>query len=192
MKVAIVAMTKKGQKTASGIKKSISGSKVFVLSFKGGLRELTGRLFGKFEGIVFCMAAGIVVRVIAQHIKNKYTDPAVVAVDEGGRFAVSLLSGHEGGANDLAIRVANSIGAEPVITTASESMRDIVIGIGCRRGINKEEIIKTVRYALAKTGHPVNKVRYIATVDLKQNEEGLQKACVKLGIPLKIISMDLI
>lgn len=192
MKVAVVAITKKGEDAAFKIKKNIPGCKVCLLPAKGGLRNLAKRLFPEFDGIVFCMAVGIVVRVIAPYINNKYTDPAVVAVDEAGRFAVSLLSGHEGGANNLAIRVANILGAEPVVTTASESRRNIVIGIGCRRGIDKEEVIKAVRYALAKTGHPINRVRYIATIDLKQNERGLQDACTDLGIPLKIVSMDLV
>ncbi len=192
MKVAVVAITKKGEKTAYNIKKNIPESRVYALSLKGGLRELVKQLFSEFDGIVFCMAAGIVIRVIAPYINNKYTDPAVVAVDGEGRFAVSLLSGHEGGANSLAIRVANSLGAEPVITTASDSRRNIVIGIGCRRGTEKREIIKAVRYALAKTGHPINRARYIATIDLKKNERGLRDACAKLEIPLKIISAELV
>lgn len=192
MKVAIVAITKKGEKAALKIKKNLPGCKVYVLSLKGGLRDLTKKLFSEFEGIVFCMATGIVVRVIAPYIKDKYSDPAVVTVDEERRFAISLLSGHEGGANNLAIRVANSLGAEPVVTTASESKRNIVIGIGCRRGINKEEIVKAVRYALTKIGRPMNRIRYIATIDLKQNEQGLQDACIELGIPLRIISAELI
>jgi len=192
VRVAVVAVTKKGKNTALKIKNNISGSKVYVLSVKSGLRNLAKKLFSEFEGIVFCMATGIVVRIIAPYIKNKYTDPAVVVVDENERFAISLLSGHEGGANNLAIRVANSLGAEPVITTASESRRNIVIGIGCRRGIGKEEVLKAVRYALNKTGRPMDKVRYIATIDLKQNEQGLQDACTELGIPLKIISADMV
>jgi len=192
MKVAIVTINKKGQSSALKIKKYIPGSKVYALPLKGGLRKLTKRLFSEFEGIIFCMAAGIVIRVIAPYVNSKYTDPAVVAVDEGGRFAISLLSGHEGGANSLAIRAANSLGAEPVITTASESRRDIVIGMGCRRGIAKKEIVKAALHALAKTGYSMDRVRYIATIDLKQNEKGLQDACVELGIPLRIISADLI
>lgn len=192
MRVAIVAITKKGQRAAFKIKKNIPGSKVYVLLLKGGLRDLTKKIFTEFEGIVFCMAAGIVARVIAPYIKDKYSDPAIVTVDEGWCFAISLLSGHEGGANNLAIRVANILGAQPVITTASESRRNIAIGIGCRRGIKKGEIVKAVRYALTKTGHPMNRVRYVATIDLKQNEQGLQDACIELGIPLRVISTDLI
>ena len=66
------------------------------------------------------MAAGIVVRSIAPYLKGKDTDPAVVVVDEAGRFAVSLLSGHLGGANELARRVAQVLGGTPVITTATD------------------------------------------------------------------------
>ena len=192
MKVAIVAITKKSENAALKIKKNFPGCKIYVLSLKGGLRDLTKKLFSEFEGIVFCMATGIVVRVIAPCIKDKYTDPAVVVVDEEGRFAISLLSGHEGGANSLAIQVANSLGAEPVVTTASESCKKIVIGIGCRCGINKKEIIRAVQYALKKIKSSIKKVRCISTIDLKQNELGLQEACLELGVPLRVVPRELI
>lgn len=179
-----------GSKLYFPLKLGNRGKEVFL--FEGKLVDLTKKLFTEFEGIIFCMAVGIVVRVIAPYLKDKYTDPAVVVVDEEKRFAISLLSGHEGGANNLAIRVANCLGAEPVITTASESRRKIVIGIGCRRGIDKNEIIKAVRYALAMTGCSMKKVRCIATIDLKENESGLQEACLELGMPLRIVSAELI
>jgi cobalt-precorrin 5A hydrolase len=66
------------------------------------------------------MATGIVVRGIAPHLQKKGTDPAVVVVDEAGKFAISLLSGHQGGANELARRVAQILNGVPVITTASD------------------------------------------------------------------------
>ena len=76
--------------------------------------------FAGNDNLVCVMAAGIVVRGIAPYLKGKDTDPAVVVVDEAGQFAVSLLSGHLGGANELARRVAQVLGGTPVITTATD------------------------------------------------------------------------
>ena len=101
MKIAIVAITKRGESIALSIKRSLPKSKLYIpvklpaggkgaVSFKGKLTGLTKKLFVEFEGIVFCMAAGIVVRVIAPYIKDKHTDPAEVVVDQSGRNAISL------------------------------------------------------------------------------------------------------
>ena len=84
------------------------------------LSEVFREAFAQGENLVCIMAAGIVVRGIAPYLQGKDTDPAVVVVDEAGRFAVSLLSGHLGGANELARRVAKLLGGTPVITTATD------------------------------------------------------------------------
>jgi len=78
-------------------------------------------LFDKTEAIIFIGAMGICVRSIAPYIKDKYTDPAVVNIDSTGKYVISVLSGHVGGANDLTKRLARILGAEAVITTQSDN-----------------------------------------------------------------------
>ncbi len=85
------------------------------------LADLVARTFRQHSGHVFVAAAGIVVRCIAPHIANKAQDPCVVVCDQRGAFAISLLSGHLGGGNDLARRVAAITGGTPVITTATDT-----------------------------------------------------------------------
>ena len=84
------------------------------------LREWTKEQFAAVDAMIFIGATGIAVRSIAPYVRSKKTDPAVIVVDEQGRHAISLLSGHIGGANALTILVSEWIGAEPVITTATD------------------------------------------------------------------------
>jgi cobalt-precorrin 5A hydrolase len=141
---------------------------------------------GRHSQWIVLGAAGIALRFLSGMIKDKYTDPAVVLLDEAGRFAVSLLAGHEGGANRLAYRVANAVGAVPVVTTATEALKPLVLGIGCRKDAQVERIEAAVLLAL--NGYSLNQVREIATVDLKADEPGLQAFCAAHDIPLRVFS----
>ena len=76
--------------------------------------------FRQYSGHIFIMSTGIVVRVIAPLIHSKIQDPAVVVMDDLGKHAISLLSGHLGGANELTRKVSQIIGANPVISTATD------------------------------------------------------------------------
>jgi cobalt-precorrin 5A hydrolase len=86
------------------------------------MRDALAEGFGAFDGHVFVLAVGATVRLIAPLLGSKKTDPAVVCLDEAGRFAVAILSGHAGGANALAVEVARAVGAMPVVTTASDAL----------------------------------------------------------------------
>lgn len=85
-----------------------------------GLMPAVAERFREFDGHIFIMAAGIVVRAIGPLLGHKHRDPAVVVVDDAGLFAISLVAGHVGGANRLARRTAELLGAVPVITTATD------------------------------------------------------------------------
>lgn len=86
----------------------------------GELKAWCGDIWERADGIVFIGAAGIAVRAIAPYVKSKLTDPAVIVCDERGNFVISLLSGHIGGGNELARRIAGLTGGTPVITTATD------------------------------------------------------------------------
>ena len=85
------------------------------------LSELVGDMFQQYSGLIFIMSSGIVVRSIAPFLHSKLTDPAVLVMDCAGRNIVSLLSGHLGGANDLTLFLSEKLGANPVITTATDT-----------------------------------------------------------------------
>lgn len=84
------------------------------------LSQWTGRMFAEKRAVIFVSATGIAVRAIAPWIRDKMTDPPVVTVDEGAQFVIPLLSGHVGGANELARHIADWLEAVPVITTATD------------------------------------------------------------------------
>lgn len=234
------------------------------ISEKSSLSECVGEWFEWADAIVFFCAAGIAVRTIAPCISHKSKDPAVVVIDETGKFAISLLSGHAGGANELTERISAMIGAVPVITTATDRRKkfavddfarknclkisdwkmakkvsveildgkkigifselplkgklpkelfiyeedflekqenmviliskkkdqesfsgrflqlipqNVLVGIGCRKGISKEKIEKAVDQCLKEENILQEAVEAVVTIDLKKNEAGLIDFC---------------
>ncbi len=96
----------------------IEGAQVY----DGSLKNHLANLWQTHRAFVFCLATGAVVRLIAPLLQDKSSDPAVVVVDEAGKFVISLCSGHQGGADKLARSIAQLIGAKPVLTSASTSL----------------------------------------------------------------------
>lgn len=152
--------------------------------------DLTREIFAVYEGIVYFTPCGVAVRAIAPNIRDKHTDPAIVVVDAGGRYAVSLLSGHEGGANLLTLTVSNILGAEPVISTTTEAVKSVIMGVGCRRGTDAPKIVDAIRRACVEAGAEMSEVRLLASADIKSNEEGLLAAAEDLGVPIRFICSD--
>ncbi len=130
MKTAIVAITDGGSALARRIGREVGPELVWLPErlraddgcnyFTEPVAALLPRLFAGVDGLVCIMATGIVVRTLAPHLRGKDLDPAVVVLDEAGRFAISLLSGHLGGANELARELARMTGGKAVITTATD------------------------------------------------------------------------
>ena len=129
-RLAVWALTQEGLKRAFIIVNSLEGVDGYGpkhrtdkgSSFKGfhHFKAQVRKVFHDYEGHIFIMATGIVVRIIAPLLQDKIHDPAVVVIDEKAQYVISLLSGHLGGANDLAQKVAHIFGAVPVITTATD------------------------------------------------------------------------
>ncbi|WP_291259081.1 cobalt-precorrin 5A hydrolase [Fusobacterium sp.] len=221
--------------------------------------ELTKK-FNNYDGHIFIMATGIVIRKISCLIKSKDVDPAVLVIDEGGNFVISLLSGHIGGANELTYKVANTFSLLPIITTSSdvtgkiaidtlsqklncemESLtkakdltslivdnkkveillpnnvkigentnssgvviasnkknidimriypKNLIVGVGCRRGTPKEEIFKALDEVMKKHNLAYESIKRVATVDIKADELGLLSLVEELQKELVIISRE--
>lgn len=126
-KTAIILTSESSLALAQIIKKDLTNARIYTKAEIEGtvqissINDCVAELFGNVQSLVFIGAMGICVRSIAPYIVDKYTDPAVVNIDSTGRYVVSVLSGHVGGANDLSKQIANIIGGEAVITTQSDN-----------------------------------------------------------------------
>ena len=131
MKIRVIAFSRRGCELAQDVGKALAGHDCDLYSktssdaegtekIKGPASAWTKESFEVSDAIIFIGAAAIAVRYIAPFLKSKVSDPAVISIDEKGQFVIPLLSGHIGGANDLAKEIAGKIGAVPVITTATD------------------------------------------------------------------------
>ncbi|MBD1939915.1 precorrin-3B C(17)-methyltransferase [Microcoleus sp. FACHB-68] len=97
-------------------------TRLTIKAYTGSLKDHLANIWADHGAFVFSLAAGAVVRLIAPLLQHKSTDPAVVVVDETGQFVISLCSGHQGGADQLARLIARQLGATPVLTGASAGL----------------------------------------------------------------------
>lgn len=267
MKLAIWSVTRGAGRVAKKIGDKLEGDIYTLKKFEvegtiqmENFTEELERKFNSYDGHIFIMATGIVIRKIAPLIKSKDIDPAVLVVDEGENFVISLLSGHIGGANELAYKVAQTCSLLPIITTSSdvtgkiaidtlaqklncemESLtkakeltslivdnkkvdillpqnvkvgesknssgvvvvsnkknidimrlypKNLIIGMGCRRGTSKKELAEALDEVMTKHNLAYESIKKIATVDIKADEVGMIELAKDFNRELEIISRE--
>jgi len=144
-KIAVVAITRDGVALAKRTLDALPGAQLHVPekfraeaeriapdathAYAGKTGDQLGRLFATCDAIIAVFSIGAVVRLIAPYLQSKTADPAIVVIDESGRFVIPVLSGHLGGANALAGHLASALDATPVLTTASDARETIAVDI---------------------------------------------------------------
>lgn len=144
-KIAVVAITRHGVALGGRVVAALPGAQLFVpekfraegdaaapdraTCYSGQTGDQIPALFAAFDAIVAIVSLGAMVRLVAPHLKSKDVDPAVIVLDEAGKFVIPMLSGHLGGANALAGQLATALGAIPVLTTASDARQTLAVDL---------------------------------------------------------------
>lgn len=167
MKLAIISFTENGIKLSQTVSKSLSGRKVTLYTkcsrytaedlkvqrVKESLQVWTAQRMAEGDALLFIGACGIAVRAIASNLTDKLHDVPVLVMDEEGRYVIPILSGHVGGANELARELADLMDARPVITTATDVQKKFAVDLFAKRNhleiMNKDGIAKVSAKALA-------------------------------------------
>lgn len=144
--IALICFTEAGASCAERLKARLDrcyqleafvsskfAGKTSLKKHHGTLAQWTEEWFPKANCLVFVGACGIAVRAIAPLVQDKFTDPAVVVIDERAQFCISLMSGHVGGANDLTKTFAQILQAQPVITTATDINSRFAVDVFAKR-----------------------------------------------------------
>lgn len=130
-KAGIVYFTSKGKEVAEQVKAAMTddGYQVYIRDKEKdeNLSKWTENAFSECSIVVFVSATGIAVRTIAPFLKSKVTDPGIISIDDNGKFIIPLVSGHLGGANEMAEKLADAVGGVAVVTTATDVNGKIAI-----------------------------------------------------------------
>ena len=157
MRIKILYFTDKGKALAEQLKEGLPDHDAVIVPKGVPLAFVCGDAFADNEALLFVGAAGIAVRAISPYVRDKLTDPPVLVIDENGNFVIPILSGHVGGANSLAFEIAGILGAQPVITTATDVSGAFSVDLFAKendlRIANREGIAKVSSSALE--GKPV-------------------------------------
>ncbi|WP_296873991.1 cobalt-precorrin 5A hydrolase [uncultured Methanobrevibacter sp.] len=131
MKMAIISVSDKGRTLALKLKDKLDDDSTVIRCdlYHKNVKNYFPVLFYEYDAIIAIMASGILIRSIAPLVESKVTDPAVLNIDDNGNFVISTLSGHLGGANELAHKISGLIDATPVITTSTDVNKKLGIDV---------------------------------------------------------------
>lgn len=167
MKIALFAYSRQGCRTARRVMRFFENEELSAFTMErfaeSGFspiprpsRSFYGTLFSESDAMIFVGSCGIAVREIAPHVKDKRTDPAVISLDELGRFVIPLLSGHIGGANRLAAELAAALGSTAVITTATDIHQKFSVDAwAARQGFHISSMLRAKEISAAILEEPV-------------------------------------
>jgi len=192
MRVRIISFSEKGSYLAKRIADKMDNCSRFApkkyciddeCEAVNTLSEWTRESFSSSDAIIFVGALGICVRAISPYVSDKRYDPAVVAIDELGTFSIPVLSGHIGGANELAIKISDIISAQPVITTATDINGVFAVDVFARKNdlyIDDITLVKAVSSALLRG----EKIGFYCDVPVSGNVPEIFIKDAKLGISI--------
>ena len=196
MKISIISFTENGEKLSERVSKKIGDRETELFTkctyFSGDSERVrkidvpvacwAGEQMAKGNALIFIGACGIAVRAVAPHIVSKLSDSPVIVIDEKGEYVIPVLSGHIGGANELACRIAGCIGAVPVITTATDIRKKFAVDLFAKKnGLfieNKEGIAKISAKVLAG-----DKISLSVETGHMETEDGLPDGFYRLCYP---------
>jgi len=182
--IRIICLTVVGLQLARRLKNVLAEYKSEIAYKPSAFTDTVQGYFKQNETLIFICATGIVMRTLAPVIKDKYADPAVLVLDENGQFVIPLLSGHEGGANELARQVSELLENQLVLTTANRYLKPIyVLGMGCERHCPVSVLHGLLDQCLTKAGLTINDISAITSIDIKNDEVGLIELAKQLDKP---------
>jgi cobalt-precorrin 5A hydrolase len=187
--IHIIALTEAGHKLAKKLATKITAADIWYKPKP--FAETVQQSFIRGERMIFICATGIVVRTLAPVLQDKHNDPAILILDEAGKFVIPLLSGHEGGANDWANQISELINAQLVMTTANSYLKPIYsIGMGCERNCPLEYLSELLDQCLRQAGLNIKQIHSISSIDIKADEKNLIELAKKLNKPFLTWNKD--
>ena len=185
--VTVVSLTTQGQALAQRIRAHLPEAD--YLHRPKPFREAVQNRFRVGHRLVLITATGIAVRTLAPVLSNKHKDPAVLVLDEQGRYVIPLLSGHEGGANAWGDWLAQRLNACCVITSAQTYTKTVyVAGLGCERNCSLIELATLLDELLAAQGLEKTDLHALASIELKRDEPALLELACDLELPTAFYS----